>query len=1019
MLKRLIERPIAVTMFLIIAIILGVVSINLLPVSLIPAVDIPYITVQVSNPGQSAGELDASVMSSLRGQLMQVTGVNDIYSETKDGSGTITLSFEHGMNTDYLFIEINEKIDRAMHGMPSDMERPKVLKAGATDIPSFYINLTIKDDDNYLPPSDLYPVSDRFAELSDFTQSVIVRRLEQLPQIAMVDVSGYVSPELLIIPDQARLDQSGIPLSTLESAIRNIDISLGSFSIRDGEYQYTVKVQQTATSKKSIEDAYLKIGDRIFQVKELAQVIEHPRKRDCIIKSNDKNAISLAVIKQSEARMSQLQESVGELVEILQKEYPDIEFTNTRDQTQLLDYSINNLIQNILVSIVLVSLILLFFMQNIRTALLVVMTIPIALILSMLLFYIIGLTINIVSLSGLILGVGMMVDNSIIVIDNITFRWNSGFKLKDAVVTGTSEVFTPMLSSVLTTCAVFVPLIFMSGIAGSIFYDQAMAVVITLFSSLAATVTVIPVYYYLMYRRQEKMRANKFLEKFSFDKVIKVYEKILKRLFRRRIAITVSMIIAFAGIFVLFGIIKKERLPEITYTDMLLNIDWNDRLALEESSRRSGLVIDHISEYTEQVTEMTGVQQFLLGHTRQTGLAESIIYVKAKEGVGVDKIVQEAGEFIRSSYPNAIYWTESSGNIFEKVFADKEAKLVARIKQTNRNNTEKTVLDNLFDDIETHLDGSEIQPLAWEEHILYVAKPEVMAIYGISFSQLMSTLRNSFNENKILTITQGKESVPVIVGKNSKSVAEMLENSTVKLQDKDVPISMFFMETRKENMKTIISGPEGNFIPINIEAPDRDIPVLIDSIRNDVRKYDEFDVTFSGSYFSNKKMIGELAIILIVAVMLLYFILASQFESTIQPFIILSELVIDIFAMLFTLWVFGLSLNIMAMIGLIVTCGIVINDSILKIDTINQLRRQGVSLIRAIIVGGQRRLKAIIMTSLTTILAAAPFLSRGDMGSDLQYPFSIALISGMVVGTLISIFYVPLIYFSIYKKKKK
>ncbi len=191
------------------------------------------------------------------------------------------------------------------------------------------------------------------------------------------------------------------------------------------------------------------------------------------------------------------------------------------------------------------------------------------------------------------------------------------------------------------------------------------------------------------------------------------------------------------------------------------------------------------------------------------------------------------------------------------------------------------------------------------------------------------------------------------------------------------------------------------------------------TIRAVVQQNDDFDVGFSGSYFSNRTMIGELIVVLTVAFLLLFFILAAQFESLVQPLIILSEILVDIFGALLILWLLGASINLMSLIGLVVMCGVVINDSILKVDTINKLRKNGYSLIRAIMEGGSRRIKPIVMTSLTTILAVLPFLYRGDMGSDLQYPLSLTLISGMIVGTVVSVFYVPVFYYTIYKSKKK
>lgn len=1017
MLRKLIERPVAVTMSLIMVVVLGLVSIGLIPISLLPAVDIPYITVRVTYPQQSARELEESTVGPLRQQLMQIAGLKDIQSETKDGSGTILMSFEHGSNSDYLFIEVNEKIDRAMANMPRDMERPYVLKGGATDIPAFYINLTLKSDDMFTSTDELFPVSDRFAQLSEFAGNVIVKRVEQLPEVAMVDVNGYVSREILIIPDKAKLTQLGLSSAALEMAIRNLNISMTNLTIRDGEYQFNIKVQRNAHSISDIENAYLKVSGRVFQVRDIARVVEHPQTRSTIVKSDGKNAITLAVIKQSDARMSKLKSGINDLLRQFETDYPDVEFTVTRDQTELLDYSIDNLFQNIIVGIILACLIIFLFMQNLRSALLIALTIPIALIASMLFFYLLGLSINIISLSGLVLGVGMMVDNSIILIDNVTFRWNSGYTLKEAVVKGTEEVFAPMLSSVLTTCAVFVPLIFMSGIAGALFYDQAMAVVITLFTSLAATVTIIPVFFYLMYRGKDKITTNRFLAKFSFDKMEMWYEKGFKFFFRRRWIIGGAFILAVVGSALLFGIIRKARLPEMTYTDMIVNVDWNERLTIHENDRRVSMLVGQIEPYAKQITEMTGVQQFLLSHTRKTGNSESIIYVNSGTNYSVEDIQKRVSDFMTSNYPHAIYSFESSGNIFEVVFADKEAKLVARLRPVNGQSPDPQKLNRLLDTLSRRLAPVKINPVPWEDYLVFVGRPDIMALYDVTFNELTSVLRGSLNDNTLFTIMQGKFPVPVIVGDNKTKLTEIMADATIKRSGLDIPIGMFFKETRGQDLKYITSGAEGNFYPLTLDVSDRDIPATMETIRDAVRENEDFEVSFSGSYFSNKGMIWEIMIVLLVAVLLLYFILAAQFESIVQPVIILSEIILDVAFILFVLWILNISLNIMSLIGIVVTCGIVINDSILKVDTINQLRKEGMGIKRAIMEAGRRRLKPIIMTSLTTILAVSPFLVRGDMGSDLQYPLSIAVIAGMTMGTLISIFFVPLIYYSIYRRK--
>ena len=980
--------------------------------------DVSTTALPMGASGLSARQLSETILTPLRQQLIQVSHLKDIRSEAREGSGTIYLTFEPGSNLDYLFIEVNEKIDRSIGSLPRDLERPKVIKASATDIPAFYINMTLAKESEVLSQDPLHPVSDEFSQLSRFATQVITKRIEQLEEVAMVDVSGTVSREILVIPDQAKLQQAGIQISAVESALRNIDVSLGNLTIRDGEYQYNVKFNTITGEKREIEELYLKINGRLFQLSDLAEVVEHPRKRQGMVAADGRDAITLAVVKQSDARMSDLKRALERQMKQFHKDYPNIEFRVTRDQTELLDYSINNLIENILAGVVLACIIILLFMRDLRSPLLVNLTIPVTLIVSLLVFYMMGISINIISLSGLVLGVGMMVDNSIIVVDNITARWQRGELLSDAVVRGTKEVVAPMLSSVLTTCSVFIPLIFVSGMAGALFYDQAMAVTITLLVSYGVAVMLLPVYYHWIYRNQPSFRPTPWLERFSFDGLENGYEKLLKWLFRRRVIVWTIYAVCIVGLVGLFFVVEKERLPKMTYSDTLVSVDWNDRISADENSRRTREMVSSLGDKVEQSTVMAGIQQFVLSHTPETGISEATIYLKFYESDQLAPSKREIEDYIHKNYPSARVSFSSSGNIFDMIFADKEAMLTARLRSTTGRAADPEKLQSLILRIREALPELEIESVALQEDILYVAKPELMALYGVSYSSLLSTLRNALNENVLFTISSGDESLPVVVGDNVPDLEHLLSNTFVRASGTELPVSQFMQQTRTRDLKSIVAGAEGDYYPLNLSPASRDVQSVMRRIKEVVAEDDGFDVSFSGSYFSNRDMVMELVGVLVVALLLLFFILAAQFESMIQPWIILSEIVIDLFFSILVLWVFGQTLNIMSMIGLIVVCGIVINDSILKIDTINTLRRGGMELKRSIMTAGRRRLKAIIMTSLTTILAVVPFLARGDMGSDLQYPMSLVIIGGMVVGTLISVLFIPLAYYEIYKPRQ-
>lgn len=618
MINYLMKRPIAVTMILVAIMVIGLIGIRNMPVSLMPDMDVPQVTVQASMPGYSAQEMEQKVIAPLRLNLSRVAGVKSVNSDSRMGKGSVLMKFEPGANMDMFFIEVNEKVDLTMAHLPKEMERPKIIKASAMDIPAFYLDISIKNERAW------GKASPQFAQLCDFAANVASRRLEQLPSVAMVDMSGMVSSEIRCIPEQEKMEALGLTIQDLQGALADNNVQLTSLSVVDGIYRYNIHFDSQILTVDDVRNIYIKHAGRLLQLKDLCQIEECAALRKNFVRHDGKNCVTLAVIKQSDAQMGDLQEAISDVVASLQKANPSLEFDVTRDQTELLDYSIHNLEWNLLAAIFFTAMVLVLFLRRWRLALLVALSIPVSLVITLLCFKLAGISINIISLSGLILGVGMIVDNSIIVIDNILQKQRGGAQLEKAVCKGTASVFAPMLSSVLTTCSVFIPLIFIGGMAGTLFFDQSMGI----------------------------------------------------------------------------------------------------------------------------------------------------------------------------------------------------------------------------------------------------------------------------------------------------------------------------------------------------------------------------------------------------------FILAAQFESLVQPFIILSEMVLDIFVVLVILYLLRLPIDLMSMTGLIVMAGIVINDSILKVDTINGHRKSGMPLFESIVKAGRERLLPILMTSLTTIFSLVPFLSGGSIGADLQFPLSLTILVGMVVGTGVSIFFVPILYYVIYRKRK-
>ena len=313
MIKELLKRPIGVTMSVIAIVVLSIVAMGYLPVSLMPDIDIPQITIQVSAPGLSVREVDNTLLKPLKNQLSQVAGLKNITAEARADAGAIYMDFEPNGNIDLIFIEVNEKLDRAVTALPKDVERPKVIKASVTDIPAFYLTLSLKSGAPREPGKPREAGID-FSELGQFARDVIAKRIEQLPQTAMVDISGVVTPELLCIPDYTKLTSMGVGIGLLENAIADNNVSLGALSIKDGQYRYSIHFDSRIISKEDIENIYINHDGRIYRFKELCEIVERPAKRNGLVRSGADPAVTLAIIKQSDARMADLQESIAALI---------------------------------------------------------------------------------------------------------------------------------------------------------------------------------------------------------------------------------------------------------------------------------------------------------------------------------------------------------------------------------------------------------------------------------------------------------------------------------------------------------------------------------------------------------------------------------------------------------------------------------------------------------------------------------------------------------------------------------
>ena len=1003
MVKFLINRRISVYMTFVAILILAWQSGKLLSVSLLPNISIPEITVHLQLDNASARELEQTAVKMVREQLLQLNNLRHIESEARQESAQIRIQLEYGTDTDLAFIEVNEKIDQAMNFLPKEMERPRVIQAKASDLPVFYLHLSMRDS------SAVQGEALKWLEFSKFSRQVIRRRLEQLPELALVDISGYAESEIYIIPDEEKMKSLNIEQSFIQQIIEKNNVQLGNILIQDREYQYMVQLDFQLKSVEDIRNLYFKHAGQLMQLKDIATVGLRQETPKGIFLTGSKPAIKMAIIKHSKARIGDLENAVHQLIHLFEQEYPDIQFALSQDQASLLRMSIQNLQQSLLLGCILVVLILFAFMRNWRMPAIVGVSVPIALLISLIFFYLLDLSINIISLSGLIMGVGLMIDNAVIVVDNIAQAQKRRQTLDKSCVEGTEEVILPLISSALTSCAIFLPLVFISGIAGVLFLDQALAITIGLGVSLLVSITLIPT----LYRSFFVDEIEETIEEERPTILSALYSKGVQWVFRYPF---LSLFMA-CGFVVLGGglamQLPRQLLPHLDKDEMLVNINWNKNLSINENQRRVVLLTRHFRKEIKESGILIGPTQYLFLNQGPSSSNEVELYLKAENSFAREELEKKLWNYIGQLYPSARIHFRNSETIFDRIFPE-EPILKAAISSKELTETEQIEMLHEFQQLVGYPKSPAGLP-ATEDLILLEVLPEQLLLYDVQLEQLYNQLKKTLNSRQVSLLRTYQDRLPIVVSARPKQMHDLLDELYVNNSKKiAIPVRSLIRIKRQQQFQAVYANKSGSIIPLAIET---DQPAkTIRDIQRFAAQYEGTNIQLSGRYYSSHSNMVELLQIMLVAIGLLYFILAAQFGSFVQPLIILLEIPISLSGAIIALYYFGSSINLLSMIGMIVLTGIIINDSILKVDTINRLRKENLNLKEAIHEGGLRRLRPIIMTSLTTILALMPFLFRDDMSAQLQRPLALALIGGMLVGTLVSLYVIPLLYYGLYRK---
>lgn len=1003
MIKSLISRPVGVFLSFLALCIFSVLALKTLPIALLPSIEVPVLMIKVNYPNASPQETEENTLKIIRESLKTTPGILSMESKASDESGFVELQFEHGTSMSLAYIDINEKIDRLTHLLPKELERPQVIKVNTTDIPIMKLHVTPRLPNDYL-------------EISNLTEKVIKKRIEQLEGVSLVDINGLRQQIISIQPDLEKMHAYQVSHDDIRATLEENNAVLGGISVKSGQYRYYIKMRTESPNPQHISQLKIQTANQqAITLHSVCSVQFDESEKIGYQLFNQNEALVVNIHKQANAQVTTLAKNLKSLIATFPEDYTKAHFEIAQDQSELINMSISNLVISLLMGGTFAFLVLFFFMSDIRSSIIIGISLPVSLLISFCFFYCLNISINIISLSGLALGLGMLIDNAIVVLDSIAQK-RTTHSLAESCSKGTKEVASALTSSVLSTLSVFIPLIFLSGLAGAIFFDQAIAVSIILTVSLGVSFILIPTLYYQFNLHQKNRVPSDHL---IFEGIKKLYTKGHQYVFDQKKAFFIFIIVLLGLSLAAYHKLTIEGFPPLASDDLEIKIDWNEPISLETNKQRiTNLLTQHQEQISSSAAEI-GLTQFLL-NIETPEIQQATVYIKSPSPEIKSKLAYSIRSSLAYQYHQARVVIEDSPNAFSQIFTSSEPELEIRLRKANENTP--ISVDEIIR-IQSKLKTFDIEPgngLASTSQIVLNIRWDELQHYSIDYIQIEKTLKRVFGREPILNIHRYGEKIQILFKptKEPFEVALQQELITNRNGEQYILSDLIAYELEKE-YKAIHADESGIYqsfsLPISINVDEQ-----IASVQDLISTTDLL-VNFKGRFFENEKNLKELTAVLAISVLLLYFILAAQFESFTQPLIVITTLPICIGGSLLLLWLVGYSINIMSLIGIIVMLGIIVNDSILKIDTINMLRREEKSstketLLKSIKAAGELRLKPILMTSSTTILALCPILFTDGMGSDLQKPLAFTVIGGLALGTLLSIYLVPLLYYATAKK---
>jgi len=1006
--KTAVDRPITTTMVFLIIIVLGVTAFRYLPVDLLPPIEYPQLSVGTDYPNVGPEEIEKIITKPIENAIAGIPGVERVRSSSEEGQSRVTLEFAQGSDIDVAANEVRAALDRIRDDLPPESEPPQIWKFDPNNFPIVIVGA---NSDMPLP------------ELTLILEREITQRFEQISGVGSINIWGGVYREVHVELKRDRLIASGLSSAQVQQAIASENVNLPGGNVNSGVQQLYVRTLGEYESIDQIANTIITVvDDKPIRVRDVAVVEWGYQDLNRLVTIDGKPMVRFGIRKQTGANTVAVAEEIREEIDRINVERDDMELFVTIDQSEFIQNSIDNVQSAAIWGGLLAVFILYLFLRNGSSTFIIALSIPISIIATFALLYFNGLTLNQMSFGGLALGVGLIVDNAIVVLENIVrLREERGKDLESSALVGTREVGGAIVASTLTTSVIFLPVVFMQTVTGIIFQQLALVVVFALVCSLFVALTLVPMlcskFLTIQPADSEEIKKKGRFRKF-FAMLEEKYSNLIRRVLKHKPSVFAVTGVVVVACFLAVPLIPFELAPQTDADEIDVDLEMaegtniavqNEYLKELEAVVRASLPMEAVEHLTTDVRDGRAEVEIAMVPASERSMATSKIADQIRENVqglipGADiRVSAQSGLWILRRL-----FGSGGGEAVEVQLRGYNLEQAKQISQRMQ-----LLMEEIPEVTGVRTDRREGRP---EQRIVF--DREKIADLGLSINEVARVIQTNIGGSRAGIFRTAGDEFPIIVRLQPKDRLSTtdLENISIRTPSGEVlPVSALVTKTMGRGPTDInrVNSQRVSYITANLKSgvPLGEAVEKIQAQLSTLELPEGFSIVYGGEYEEQQEAAADFQLSIIMALILIYMVMAAQFERFLDPVIVMFSVPLAVIGVVPTLLLTGTTINMQSLMGIVMLIGIVVNNAIVLVDYINLMRREhGMNVFDAVVHSGRLRLRPILMTTLTTILGLLPLSFGFGAGAEIQASLARVVIGGLAASTMVTLVFIPVVY---------